>query len=988
MSFKNELHMDYKTLLLGLVLLGICHVSYAEDADVPLSAEEAAATCKVPEGFKVTVFASEPDIQQPIGFCMDDRGRLWVAEAYSYPVHTGEKAKDRIVVLEDSDGDGKHDKRVVFYEGLNYVTGIEYGFGGIWVMTPPYFYFIPDRDGDDRPDGPPEVLLDGFGNHANSHNLANGFAWGPDGWLYATHGRTNWSMIGKPGDKESDRERFDGGVYRYHPTRHVWEPYADGTTNPWGIDWNDYGHAFIFNCVNPHLFQVIQGAHYEPWRARKSSQYAYQRLETIADHLHFTGLSHYGKGVGSAEEDAAGGGHAHCGTMVYLGDSFPDKYRNTLFSNNIHGRRINNDIPKRIGSGYVASHGPDLFRSTDPWFMGVTLAYGASGEVYLSDWSDTGECHSRINTRRKTGRIYRITYGLDQLPSHDLSKQSNAELAKLQLHKNDWHVRHARRLLQERAHAGGDMSVVRQHMLEVFDKDPRIPRKLRAMWVLQVIGSLDDVFLVKALGHRSEDIRSWSVTLLCEAGKSSKQVQRRFVELAKKDESALVRLSLASALQRFDLPDRWELATALTARSEDQNDQNLPLMIWYACEPLVNDDISRFAELGANSAIPRVRINVARRIAEAKQSNVGLEEIVQHLTQPIDDVVAGDLLTGILEGVNGKRGLPMPANWHLAFERLSKSSDASIREQIIRLAVVFQDLEALQKLRKVANDAGSSADDRNRAIDALVGQRLPGFDSDLLKLLEDDQVRASALRGLASFQSPKTPATILSHYATMTATERQNAQLTLASRKPWARALIRAIEVKQIDASELTAYSVRQMRSLDDSVLNQKLNRVWGGLRKTSDSKEKRIRFIKTWLTEKRLAKADLARGGELFKKHCASCHQLFGEGGKVGPDITGAQRHNLDYMLENIVDPSAAVANDYQMEIFQTGDGRTITGLVASETDETLIVQTVNERLVFPVGDIKHRAKSKLSMMPEGLFDALTENDIRDLMGFLRRQN
>src|SRR6188472_1320191 len=177
--------------------------------DAPLPPLEAARTMKVPEGFHVTLFAGEPDVKQPIGFCIDDRGRLWVAEAYNYPTH-GTKPGDRIIILEDSDGDGQHDKRTVFYDKLNYVTGIEVGFGGAWVMSPPNMYFIPDRDGDDVPDGEPQVLLDGFGNHANAHNLANGFAWGPDGWLYGTHGRTNWSLIGKPGTPEAERVRFDG----------------------------------------------------------------------------------------------------------------------------------------------------------------------------------------------------------------------------------------------------------------------------------------------------------------------------------------------------------------------------------------------------------------------------------------------------------------------------------------------------------------------------------------------------------------------------------------------------------------------------------------------------------------------------------------------------------------------------------------------------------------------------------------------------------
>lgn len=610
--------------LLRLVFVAIAGVSpivgFGEEPDAPLPPLEAARTMKVPEGFHVTLFAGEPDVRQPIGFCIDDRGRLWVAEAYNYPNHgttpSDRELNDRILIFEDVDGDGRFDKRTVFYDQLNYVTGIEVGFGGAWVMSPPYFYFIADRDGDDVPDGEPQVLLDGFGNHANSHNLANGFAWGPDGWLYGTHGRTNYSLLGKPGTPDEERIHYDGGVYRYHPVRHVWEPFADGTTNPWGIDFDDYGQGFVCNCVNPHLFHVIQGAHYEPWRNRESSQYAYRRIDTIADHLHFTGVSNVRDGIGSQEEDDLGGGHAHCGTMVYLGDSWPARYRNTVFMNNIHGKRVNNDLLKRLGSGYTASHGPDLMKSQDSWFMGVTIMYGPDGSVFVSDWSDTGECHSVKNTQRETGRIFKISYGQSAVERKNVAELSNDELVALQLHNNDWWVRHARRVLQERAADGQDMTGVKRSLCAMFNEQEEVPRKLRALWALQVTGGLDDSMLSQQLGHESEYIRAWAVRLLSESKTLSPAILDRFVELVATGDSPLVRLHLASALQRLPVEQRWPIAEALATREEDANDANLPLMIWYGIEPLVHDDLDRFIHLAATAKIPLVRQHIARRVAE------------------------------------------------------------------------------------------------------------------------------------------------------------------------------------------------------------------------------------------------------------------------------------------------------------------------------------------------------------------------------------
>jgi putative membrane-bound dehydrogenase-like protein len=603
-----------------LCLILVCWASTLQAAkknpqpviEKPFTPLEAAKTMQVPKGFNVTLFAGEPDIKQPIAFCIDDRGRLWVAEANNYPDKKGGK-KDRIIILEDTDGDGRHDKRIVFYDKLEYVSGIEVGFGGVWVMSIPNFYFIPDADYNDVPDGEPVVLLDGFGTHANSHTIANGFAWGPDGWLYGTHGITNWSLLGKPGTPKEKRRRFEGGVWRYHPVRHVWESFAIGTTNPWGIDWNEYGHAFVCNCVNPHLFHIIQGAHYEPARNRPTGRFAYERIPTIADHLHFTNTKTIRAGIGTPEEDVAGGGHAHSGTMIYLGDNWPAKYRGDVFMNNIHGRRINHDRLARKGSGYTATHAPDVMRAADPWFVGVTLAYGPDGGVYVSDFSDTGECHHTRNTQKHTGRIYKITYGKPKPWKGDIGKLNILELVNLQSHPNEWFARHARRVLHERQ---ANTSV----LAKTLKSSRSVPLRLRALWALRVTGNLDEKKLEGLLHDSSEYLRAWAIQLLCENKKPSEAARAEFARMAHEDKSPLVRLYLASAMQRLLLKQRVPVLAHLLAHTEDKDDQNLPLMYWYATEPVVAADRVAAVKLLTACQIPKVRQFITHRMAAGRDA--------------------------------------------------------------------------------------------------------------------------------------------------------------------------------------------------------------------------------------------------------------------------------------------------------------------------------------------------------------------------------
>ncbi|MBO0697412.1 MAG: c-type cytochrome [Zavarzinella sp.] len=957
-----------------------------ERTPAPLPAERAAKEMVLPAGFRATVFAAEPDVVQPISFAIDDRGRLWVAEALNY----GEwkpTGKDRIVILEDTDGDGRADKRTVFYEGFNYITGIEVGFGGVWVMSPPGLYFVPIADTGDKPASPPELVFDGFGYKESRHNLANGFTWGPDGWLYAGHGRTSPSDVGRPGTPAEKRIHCDGGVYRIHPTRRVFENFADGTTNPWGVDFDDFGQCFVSNCVNPHLFHMIQGGHYEPWRNRPSSRFAYERLPTCADHLHYPG-GDVRATLGTAETLEMGGGHAHCGTLVYQGDAFPAYFRNNVFMCNIHGRRINRDVLKRKGSGYIASHGKDLAISTDPWFMGVTLRAGPDGSVYVSDWSDTGECHTyKPNT--ETGRIYKISYGPAEKVRVDLAKKSDDELVKLQLSRNDWYVRHARRLLQERAGKpdwNGDAvhATLRGYLASADLGDPQ---RLRALWALDATGGLDAKRERALLDDRSEYVRAWCIQFLCENGEPSAEALAKFAELAKGDPSPVVRLYLASALQRLPAKDGWAITEGLVAHAEDAADVNLPLMVWYGIEPLVATDPARAMRLAVEAHIPLVRRFIARRVADEailRGDKGDLGPWAAALAETTD-AVRLDLLQGAREALQGRKSMKAPAGWAEAYARLGKSSDPAVREQAAVLALVFGDQRALADLWAAAKLRTTPPATRLKALETLIEHHVANLAPLLHEAMTDESLRGPALRGLAAYDHPDTPKRILAVYPKLTTAERHDAVATLASRPAYALALLDAVERNVVPRADMTAYVARQLFALNDAKVSERLKTVWGDVRDTPAEKKKQMVRYKSLLTSSYLREANLSNGRLVFSKTCQQCHKLYGEGATIGPDLTGSNRSDLDYLLSNIIDPSAEVGRDYRMSVVQTAAGRIVTGIVVERSPARVVVQTATEKVVLAAEDVDSIKDSALSIMPDNQLDAMTKEQVRDLIAYLR---
>ncbi|HEV7221966.1 MAG TPA: PVC-type heme-binding CxxCH protein, partial [Pirellulales bacterium] len=787
-----------------------------------LGPEEAARAMTVPEGFRVTLFAGEPDVQQPIAQAIDDRGRLWVAEAYSYPFHVPDaEARDRIVIFEDVDGDGRFDRRKVFLDKLNLVSGLEVGFGGVWVGMAPKLLFIPDRDGDDVPDGPAEVLLDGWG-FQDTHETLNSFIWGPDGWLYGCHGVFTHSRVGKPGTPDETRVEINAGIWRYHPTKQAFEVFAHGTSNPWGLDFNDQGQAFLTACVIPHLYHIIQGGRYQRQAGPHINPYTYADIHTIAKHRHWVGDNPH---AGNYRSDAAGGGHAHAGAMIYLGGSWPEKYRNQIFMNNIHGARLNMDSLAASGSGYIGDRAPDFLLANDAWSQIINLQYGPDGQMYMIDWYDKNQCHYReaAGHDRTNGRIFKVSYQNAKPVQVDLRKKTDAELAELLLHQNDWYVRHARRILQER----GENPALHEALAKLAFEHADESRRLRGLWALHATGGLNEARIAGGLTNDSPYVRAWTVQLTLEDKSPSSATLQKLASMAESDDSPVVRLYLASAADRLPLDRRGPIVAGLARHAEDAADHNLPLMVWYAAEPLAEVDPAGALKLAEASRVPLVDQFMTRRLAQ-----LGTPEAMRLLVARLGrtDAAAGRLaqLREINEGLKGRRQLPMPPAWEQTRAKLADGDDAAVRNQALALGLTFGDGAAYRAVEKIVADAGADRQTREDALTALLKARDPGLPPILAKLLDDRALRRSALRGLASYDLPQTPTKILTLYSDLNAEEKRDALATLASRAEYAAELLNAVGDKRVPAADLPADLVRQIRNLKNEKLDARVAEVWG----------------------------------------------------------------------------------------------------------------------------------------------------------------
>lgn len=976
--------------------------------------EDAVKRMQLPPGFTAKVVACEPMIRQPLSISFDEKGRMWVLQYLQYPNPAGLKAVkqdqylrtvwdrvpepppkgpkglDRITILSDPDENGRYTKSKDFITGLNLATGFCIGGGGVYVVQPPYLLFYPDKDHDDVPDGDPEVCVTGFGIE-DTHSYANSLQWGPDGWLYGAHGSTVTAHIKNPANPKEELE-FQQGIWRYHPKTKRFELFSEGGGNTYGLDFDKHGQAIAgTNWGGFAMLHQVQGAYYVKGFAKHGplhNPYTYGYL----DHVPYKNFK---------------GGHVTCGGIIYQGDAYPKEYQDqyiagNLLSNAVYWHKL---TPK--DSSFVAEHGGDLLVANDTWFRPVDCFQGPDGSVYVADWYDKRAAHlDPIDNWDKTnGRVYKIEYqGTKQPEPFDLRKKTSAELVELLKHPNKWWRNEARRLLAERQ----DKSVVPQLKKQALEEKGLLA--LESLWALYVIEGLDDETAMKLLSHSNEHVRAWIVRLV---GDHSNDGYARDLpdafrwnslcdELNKrveKEPSAIVRSQLACSAKRLGTRYGLGIALALAQHDEDLTDPHIPYLIWWAIEPLMNQDPG-----GIMSELP-VRLDDAQILREFL-----LERMVRRLTtyalQAPKDQVESELtkvgathptasrhnklamLKGMEQAMDGRALPDYPSLAEGFFDSYFLGQDSN--ENYFRLRVRFNHRDALKEAHARLADPKRPDADKVKLIQLLGQVRRAESLPVLLGLYREsksDAVRGAALTAAQSFGDPKVNDELLATFPKLTGGMRQQALGILLSRPATALAVLQQVDGKTLDPKSIPVEQLRPVLDFKDAKIDALVIKHYGKIgAATPGEKQARIAWLNAELGR---GPGDPIKGKELFTKNCAVCHTLFGEGAKIGPDLTTADRKNRQYMLTHIVDPSLYVRPEFMSYNVTTLDGRRLTGLVSDATDASVTLNNYVEnkiaKTVISKKDIEEMLPSAVSLMPEKLLDTLQYQEVRDLFAYLQ---
>ncbi|HLJ93896.1 MAG TPA: ThuA domain-containing protein, partial [Gemmataceae bacterium] len=761
--------------------------------------------------------------------------------------------------------------------------------------------------------------------------------------------------------------------WRYHPLTKEFELFAEGGGNTWGLDFDAHGNAIAgTNFGNVVCLHQVQGGYYVKNFSKHGelqNPYAFGYFE----HVPYQGFK---------------GGHVTCGGILYQGGAFPKEFEQVYIAANplanaVYWHRLE---PKR--SSFTARFGGDMLLGNDTWFRPIDLLVGPDGSLFVADWYDKRINHVDPvdNWDRTNGRIYRVAAtGTQPVTGLPLSKRSSAELVGLLGHPNDWFVREARRILAERRDPAV-WPVLRRMLLERTDS-----LALQALWALYVSDGWDEPLAERLLSHANADVRTWTIRLLGDAKKVAPAIKARLTEMARTETSCTVRSQLACTCKRLPGKDALPILRSLFEHPEDADDPHIPLLLWWAIEDKAVSDREQVVQMLEPAAAWQnrlIRQFIVERLGRrymAAGTEADLQTCARLLALAPGAAEADLLVRGMEKALDGRRLASIPIILDKQLAVLWSKQEPTVA--LLRLGLRLNQDQAYERALSFVRTSKRSTTERISLIEVLGQIGNPRCVPDLLSLLADTEppaIRMAALSALQPFPDPTIAATVLARYAKMPSALRSRAQTLLCSRPASTRAFLEAVDRGQIGPQEVSFDQVRRILLHNDAEVRRLVEKHWGKIgQEPPGERRARINSVKHMLGT---GKGDPTNGKQLFQAKCATCHTLFGEGANIGPDLTGTDRRDRDFLVTSVVDPSAVIRNEYVAYVVATNNGRVLNGLIREATPQAItLVDAKNELATIARHDIEEMKPSPQSLMPEKLLDDLDEQQIRDLFAYLQ---